>query len=248
MTITISHLDNAIVGVESSALAVPKGLQSVVEDFWSKAQLASVGKLHNGKILSCLRAGTGEIAAEIREYKQLIAQLGDPNLFVDLKLRPLAVSGILVCPDGLVFGERSIEVTQHPGKWELVPSGGVDPPDTIKSMTFDAGNQILMELKEEIGIDVEQLTDSKVVCAMYNNISNVVDIGFVLETGLRGAGIASAHRKSGSGEYSQLAFLRREDVKGCIDEDPDRFVAESKVLVDFFLGNLRLCSSGSLFD
>ncbi len=70
----------------------------------------------------------------------------------------LAVSGVIETPHGYLCGRRADNVTQHPGCWELVPSGGVEVQAQPTSAVELLAGQLSTELHEETGLQLEQAT------------------------------------------------------------------------------------------
>lgn len=106
-------------------------VEAEVEHLWQVEQQRRGKALFNGKILSAIEVSPQQIIGRIVEYRHLIAQRARPELFDVLNVRPVAVSGLFECADGLVFGRRAGSMTQDAGLWELVPSGGIDTSKAV---------------------------------------------------------------------------------------------------------------------
>src|ERR1700733_13935178 len=78
-------------------------VQSEVEQLWQAEQQRSGKPLTNGRILSAVEISPQRILGRVAEYRHLIAQRARPELFDVLRVRPVAVSGVLECADGLVL-------------------------------------------------------------------------------------------------------------------------------------------------
>ena len=170
------------------------------------------GVLFDGLAFSVERLDGKQIVGRFVRYSRFVAQAAKPDLFDVLRVRPLAVSGLLTCADGVVFGRRAASVTQDAGLWELVPSGGVDPSCRDATGRIDVVGQVLNELREEIGIERGQV-GSAVPFAVVENIGDhVIDVAVAIETRLAAGEIRRLFRQGGSGEYADLAIVPLADV------------------------------------
>ncbi|MEQ8603731.1 MAG: hypothetical protein RIB45_10455 [Marivibrio sp.] len=129
----------------------------------------------------------------VTSYRTFIACREDAELAQDLALRPVAVSGVLQCADGLVFGRRGKTVSQDPGMWELAPSGTLTPDATLES-------QIRTELDEEIG-PIPAEIDAPVGW-LEDTQSGVIDFLLPIRTPLDAAAL---HRLPRTPEYPEIA-------------------------------------------
>lgn len=89
----------------------PDSIDEEVETIWNRYQEKREQKLFNGKIVSVREIDEDTIKVQITEYKNFIAQRQAPGLYNHLKVQPLAVSAIILCREGLVFGLRSSSCT-----------------------------------------------------------------------------------------------------------------------------------------
>jgi hypothetical protein len=150
--------------------------------------------LFDGPVLLADVIGENKLVLREANYRHVMALRADPALRRTLGLRPLAVSGVLSCREGVVLGQRGAEVSQDPGHWELVPSGGVTEPD------LEA--QILAELHEEIGLGADQVRVGKPIGLILDE--DVLDIVIPLGCDLAAADIMACHAARGSPEYARL--------------------------------------------
>src|SRR6185295_13703559 len=127
------------------------GVDVEVETLWQAERQRR--DVFNGRILSAVEITPNRLLGRVVEYRRFVAQQANPALFDVLRVRPVGVSGVLHCADGLVFGRRAAGLTQGAGLWELVPSGSLDvPPGARQGAQIDYRAQILAELSQEIGI------------------------------------------------------------------------------------------------
>jgi len=193
-------LSLAIVG----DLPVGPALAAEIDAIWAEASRLRP-HLFDGPAVSLAGIEDGRLTLVRSSYRHLFASRHDPAIAARLKLRPLAVTGILSCPQGLVFGLRGAEVTEGSGTWELVPSGGVTVPD------LEA--QILEELEEEIGLVHSQVTVLPPAALMESKDGGAVDVVMPLVTALTAEEIAALHRKKASREYAELLTCPVQDPR-----------------------------------
>ena len=105
-----------------------------------------------------------------------------PDLFDGLAQRPLAVNGIVLGPDGLVFGRRPDEVVYQPGQWQLPPAGCVDDRAARPDGTADMLAAVLAELREELGLAADVVSASQPLALVEHAGSHVLDLGIALRT------------------------------------------------------------------
>ena len=213
-----------------------QSLNSAIEAAWASEKERRGGALFNGKILSAIEISNTEIKAVIIEYKHYLAKKLNPARFSGLKINPIAVSGLLECNDGIVFGKRSNIVTQDAGNWELVPSGGLECVEMSPDIPIDFKGQLLLELKEEVGIDSSFVKNMKTFCYVLDEETFVLDIGISLFCDLDGNSITRAYSKLNEKEYDQLSFVKRDEIFDFVTEKSNQFVAVSKVLLNKYFG------------
>ena len=90
-------------------------VQGAVDALWAAAIGEQPG-LFDGPILTVVDLSPGRLLLAPASYRLVIATRRDPGLAQVLKLRPLAVSGILASAEGLVFGCGAHGITQG-GVW-----------------------------------------------------------------------------------------------------------------------------------
>lgn len=185
-----------------------------VESLWQEAKAERGDGLFNGGILSLDGIEDGCLKCSATEYKFFLAQRRKPSLFSLLKIRCLAVSGLLQCHDGLVLGQRSLATTQDAGCWEFVPSGGIEP-SAVKNGTdnIDFISQLRAELFEETGIDWKHVVDSHPVLLVEDEKNRVVDIVVRLYCPeLSREQVLELHRNLASREYEQIAVVSAQEL------------------------------------
>lgn len=184
--------------LEPSA-ALPAEIEAAVEAIWSRERSRAGCRLFNGPVLSLAAKAPDCLTVRRADYRHLIAQRLQPELGAWLKLRPLAVTGVLTCREGVVFGRRALHLANAPGAWEPAPSGGLSHPDPRR--------QLLEELSEELGLAASQVSPPQAFGLIWEDDGGVHDILFRLTTEATAKDLLTAHQSAGSDEYSELAIV-----------------------------------------
>lgn len=212
--LTVQAIDpDFSVFLETEAPKFPDAVERLVDDLWKMVQRCGERELTDGWIVSAVSVAPAEIRACRVKYRYFMAQRACPELFDVLNVRPIAVSGVLECSNGLVFGRRADSMTQEAGRWELVPSGGLDGARFRDGSKVDYLVQILSELQEEVGLTGEDITSVRPFCLIDDSESDVLDIGVALSTCLSGKAVRSAYAATMAGEYDELAIVARKDIE-----------------------------------
>src|SRR4051812_3898994 len=99
---------------------LPAALEATVELHWQSA--CRDRKLFNGQVFCVDRIGPEVIEGHWTEYRRAVAQMADPALREKLRVRSLAVCGVLRCRDGVAVGRREAASVYHAGLWQLPPA------------------------------------------------------------------------------------------------------------------------------
>lgn len=190
----------------------------LVDRIWKSCVEKYEGKFFDGDIYSVESVSSNMVSLSKSKYRFFVAQQENQDLFDVLQIRLLAVSGILICNDGIVFGRRSPNVLQDSNAWELLPSGSVTPKEFVnEDMLFNIDYQIREELLEESGIpkDLYRVITPKLV--VENNDSHVVDFVYEVQVNISKAQIIEFH-KNATSEYTQLEVVGPKKVAEFIEQ------------------------------
>ena len=182
--------------------------ERVVAAHWQAANAQR--RLFNGRVFTADTVTPDEIAGHWTEFRRATAQMRDPSLSGVLRIRNLAVCGMLVGPDGIAVARREPTASYQPGVWQLPPAGSVD----ISAATPDGADwrqALLTELREELGIEADEVSSLRPLC-LVQHPSGVLDMGVRIDTALSGEAILSRHRACGDEEYEQLLVLPPDEI------------------------------------
>jgi len=204
-----------------------RALDAEVERLWwpARARVAAggAGALFNGRVFAADSITPSLITGHLTEFRRVVAQMEQPALFEALRLRPLAVCGVVDCPDGVVIARRHAGAVYQPGMWQLPPAGSVDAHAVDADGAVALTRQLLDELREELGLAATDVDNPRPLCIVEHAGSHVSDIGMSLRCRLDGPAILATHAERGNLEYRTVCVLRREDLA--------RFVADAGALV-----------------
>jgi hypothetical protein len=210
-------------------------LEGTVGNLWRTAAqrvaAGGAGNLFNGHVFSADQITPTEITGHVTEFRRIVAQMEQPELFAALGLRPLAVCGVLRCADGVTVGRRHPAAIYQPGMWQLPPAGSVDPGAIGADGMADLCAQVLAELAEELGVLADQVDRPRVLCAVEHPASHVTDVGLALVTRLTGAQVLAAHRSDANAEYDPLVVVPFAELANFVSRTGDRLVPPARVFL-----------------
>jgi hypothetical protein len=113
--------ENIIVLPEPGS-ALPRWLKREVDEIWQAERASRGSALFDGPLFSVEEVRTNTVAGRFVEFRRYLVQERRPELFSELRIQPLAVTGLLQNAKGLFFGYRSSAVALQPNCWELANS------------------------------------------------------------------------------------------------------------------------------
>jgi hypothetical protein len=225
MSLQVTRLGRPLLVTAHPPAERPAAASRRAATLWEEEVARHPGRF-DGRILSLVSGDADGLAGEWVPYSWAMAQRRERELFDDLRVRPLAVSGLLACPEGLVIGRRSVAMASDGGLWELVPSGGIDPRSD-RGGAIDLAAMILAELHEEIGLAAEVVEVGAPFVVVEDDDNHVVDIGLPLSTRQPFTAIAAAFAPLAGREYDALGLIP--DAAG---PRPAGLVPVSAILLD----------------
>ena len=195
----------------------PDAVKARVDAIWADEKRRRGDRLTNGRIHSLLGVRGESLLIQPAEYRYALARRRAPELrAAGLTIRPLGVTGVLLCADGLVLGRRGDRVASDAGLWELAPAGGLSDPDPP--------GQIFEELSEELGLEPHRISHHHACGLVEDTGSGVVDIVFRLHTAAAAGGIRAAHAARATDEYAELAIVPLPDIGGFLEKNRGRLL------------------------
>ena len=206
---------------------------------WVAASVASIWDeerrrrpaLFNGRVFCADTIGHDEIVGHWTEYRRVLAQVRQPSLFEALGIRSLAVNGLITCADGLVLGRRSADAVYLPGYWQAAPAGSVEAEPGDEP---DLDRQVLVELREELGLTPADVTAMRPVLAIEHADTRIVDVGFLLETHRTFREIERLHRAAGNTEYDDLLLIAPGSLREFLARDDPMLTPSARFLLQIW--------------
>jgi hypothetical protein len=217
--LTAHRVDAALrVEVVAHDKVLEPAVQGAVDDVW-QAETAKAPHLFDGPLFSIVAIEPDRILGRITSYRYLVGQRRDPRLRSALDVRPLGVTGILSCPDGIVFAQRALAVELDAGRWELAPSGSVDGAFRADDGAVDVRLQLLDELTDEIGLDAGLVSPSPQPFALVEDgETGITDLGLLMHTAADASSIGHAFAARPTREYQRHQVVRRAALGGFVTE------------------------------
>ena len=201
--------------------------EAEVDRLWDEAVRARP-EMFNGRVFSADRVSSGCVVGHWTDYKFGYAQMRRPALFATLGVRPVAVCGVVRCPDGIVFGRRSASAVYQAGQWQCPPAGSVERR-AGEGERVDLAAQLMAELEEELGLNSADVLSVRPLSAVEHPGSHVVDLGLAIETARRGAEIVHAQRAArGRAEYEEIVIVPLDRLASQVDAWADRLVPPAR--------------------
>lgn len=188
-------------------------LLASVDTLWTEAQEEHPNTLFNGQLFNVVDTDGPLIRGHFIEYKVFVAAWRQPKLFSDFPVRPLGVTGVSRCADGIILGKRSDHVTQDPGLWELVPSGGIEMSSRGRNGTIDFERQFVQEFTEETGQLPELISQVRPLFVVEDASTRAFDIiaDLILDASRQQVEVALAD--ASNDEYQEFEVLSAQDIE-----------------------------------
>lgn len=214
-------LPQKIVVLPEPRPSLPSFIEQEVEQIWRAERVEFGSALFNGPLFSLEEISGHTVTGRFVEYRLFLAQERRPELFPELRVQPLAVTGLLQNAEGLFFGYRSSAVALQPDCWELIPSGGIDRTTLTEASQIHPAGQVLAELQEEVGLSAAEVAAPRLLCFSEDPLHHIFELVWELETPLDSDAILRAHAALPHPEHAKIAFVRWMDLEGFLAHGPD---------------------------
>jgi hypothetical protein len=198
------QLPENFVVLQASKKKLSTAIEKEVDRIWGVAKEASGARLFNGLLFSVEQLASDTVRGCLIEYRMYLAQLRRPELYSELGVRPLAVTGLLRNREGLFFGLRSSSLAQQADRWELIPAGGIDATTLTSDSRVQPHRQLLAELEEEVGIKCVEVEPPRLVCFSEDLDQHLFELAWELETALDTKTIMGAQAAVDHPEHAEI--------------------------------------------
>ena len=205
---------------------LPKHLINSVDKFWVMNKGLFGNSFNNGNIYFLVKHNEKQLTIQLGKYKYALARISHAKRFnlpvfnYKIDINPLAVTGVLVCKDGLVIGKRANTVGTDTNLWEPAPACGLCLPNPK--------TQLLDELNTEIGLSSDSIYSIQSRGLVCDVDSGVFDIVYVLYTLLSSNEILKYKKKLATDEYSELSFVKIKKINEFIEKNDKNLIPAFK--------------------
>ncbi|WP_215746635.1 hypothetical protein [Gluconobacter sp. P1C6_b] len=194
-----------VVRVGRSMPALSPEIEARVMSHWDAA-LAEYPNLYNGRVFCADVIGPDIINGHWSEYRRVLAQMREPDLYGPQMLRPLAVVGLLRTRDGIVIGQRSEHSIYLPGYWQGAPAGNVESREGEAEINLAA--QLLAECHEELGLTDTDCQVGACLLACEHPQTHIVDVGMDIAITVDFETLQERCHRLGNAEYQALRLIQ----------------------------------------
>jgi beta-phosphoglucomutase len=229
----IARCSDVEIKVGNEPRAMPADVAAAVDDLWKRHCVERPGAFDGRVLVYEGHSSNGHrvrIDCSATSYRTVFAMYAQPALASMIGLRPLAVSGAVLDRAGRTLLGSRRGVTEYPGRFELVPSGGVPAPED--GSVVSAVNQMACELEEETSLRAAEVEGLTAFALIQDLRHSVVDICFGIP--LR-PGVELDQVQLGD-EYEQPTVMSLEEVACAADS---RLVPASRAIAVLVSAGVR---------
>ncbi len=222
--------------IKDTSKTLSSALNTRVQQIWDIA-CAKNPRLFNGSFVNCTGFDDHNMYCKIIPYSHFYAQLADASLKDELQINAAAVSGVCTIVGKFLMGKRSQSLSQQPGWYELLPSGGLDPDKKKEDGSIDFFSQLKSELHEESGFSSDLIEEMNLLGIIFNFQDDIVDI--CVEMKLSSDALKIDLAQNDTNEYEKLFWLDKKEVLDFIQSEP-LIVPTSRTLLNMQQSQLSL--------
>jgi len=200
-----------------------------IDSLWAQELQRLGDDLYDGLLFSASHVDDSGFIGHFVPYRYFVAQLLDPTLWPYLRVNAVAVTGITrLADDGsILIGQRALTVTQHPGFYELAPSGGIDMTFASHG-TIDYRQQLLQELEEETKITASSVKTLTPNVLVYEEERHIWELCLDVIV----APCAKEKTYPFITEYQSLQWVSPKDLHSLVSDDRDDIVPLTRFLLN----------------
>jgi len=225
------QLPERFVVLPEFAKNIPAILEPEIARIWEAEKSERGPGLSNGLLFSVAELSGKIVSGGFVEYRIFLAQLRRPELFTELRVQPLAVTGLLQNTEGIFFGFRSSRSAQQPHCWELVPAGGIDTSRLTHSGQIEPHRQLLAELEEELGLKPSDVRPPRLVGFCEETEQHIFDLVWDLETTLATKMILAAQTAIQNPEHAEIRCVPWRNLEAFLTDSRRAIAAGNRELL-----------------
>jgi 8-oxo-dGTP pyrophosphatase MutT (NUDIX family) len=225
------QLPERFVVQKESERKLSPGIEKEIARIWDAEKQVSGARLFNGLLFSVQQLSADSVTGSLIEYRIFLAQLRRPELFSELRVQPLAVTGLLQNQEGLFFGLRNPGLAQQPGCWELIPAGGIDATTLTNDSRVQPHEQLLRELEEEVGLKQAEVIPPRLVCFSEDLDHHIFELVWELETTRDTKTVMAAQAALDHPEHAEIRCVPWRDLQQFLADDQRSIVSGNRDLL-----------------
>jgi hypothetical protein len=167
--------------------------------------------LFNGSVFSLDHIEGNVAHGFMAEFAWYVAQLQKPALYDSLRVRSLAMSGLVVADGHLIFGLRKAGLAVEGGLWELAPSGTMHGNMREPDGSISWRKLFAEELREELGIEVNPAM-ARPFALIENTGTRIWELGIAVELPISYQEIMAAFAANPTPEHTEMAAVPLADA------------------------------------
>ncbi|MBV8216642.1 MAG: hypothetical protein JOZ08_25775 [Verrucomicrobia bacterium] len=214
-------------------------IEKEIARIWDAERQVSGVRLFNGPLFSVEQVSADTVTGYFIEYRTYLAQLRRPELFSELRVQPLAVTGLLQNREGFFFGLRNPGLAQQQDCWELIPAGGIDASTLTSDRQVQPHEQLLGELEEEVGLKRAEVGSPRLVCFSEDLDLHVFELVWELETTLDTKTVKAAHAAIEHPEHAEIRCVSWQDLQEFLADDRRAIVSGNRDLLNHIARDKR---------
>jgi hypothetical protein len=223
--------------LQESKNELSTAIEKEIARIWALEMEASGARLFNGLLFSVEQLTADTVSGCLVEYRIYLAQLRRPEFYSELRVQPLAVTGLLQNQEGLFFGLRHSGLAQQPDCWELIPAGGIDATTLTEDARVQPHEQLLCELEEEVGLKRAKVETPRLVCFSEDLDSHIFELVWDLETVLDTESILAAQGAVRHPEHTKILCVPWRDLNDFLDGGQRPIVSGNRDLLHHIAWN-----------
>jgi len=214
-------------------------IEKEIARIWDAEKQASGARLFNGLLFSVEQLSAETVTGDLIEYRIYLAQLRRPELFSELRVQPLAVTGLLQNREGIFFGLRNPGLAQQQDCWELIPAGGIDASTLTNDSRVQPHEQLLVELEEEVGLERAEVGSPRLVCFSEDLDLHIFELVWELETTLDTKTVMAAQAAIDHPEHAEIRCVPWGELQEFLTDGQRAIVSGNRDLLNHIGRNKR---------
>ncbi len=201
---TIPLKSNCSIEILDKKVFFHSDINKKIEYIWNLKKRENPN-LFNGRVFTVTNLSDIKITGFWTEYKFIVAQMKNHQFYQELNLQPLAITGLIRCPEGFILGKRNNHAIYMSNYWQTCPAGSIESRNQDNNINLI--DQLFAELQEELGLDKTYFQQPILINATTHPETHIIDLGFSLKTNLSFENIRHHWIDKGNTEYDELICI-----------------------------------------